>query len=842
MNAEFTTIIGQLSISDGKWRSDAPNQVAVREPKAADAPGAGKGDLFIITEIQGDGDNLEEMEAKLAQAIRDSYYLARGSITASLRRAIQAGSDLLYNRNKKVAVEERVVGGVAAMAVSNEDVFVAQIGPTAFFAILGDHIRRYPQRSVWLDEALGPEPEDAVSGLGLNRVVEPGVHHLRVVAEDVLILADSRLAGQLPLKEVVRAVNTGDIKATVKNLGDVAQTRTGSALVLEVIQKTETAPASASARIAPPPQLGKLWAKARLGKKTEPEPEAETEPETVVAGAKAPKNTAVFASTAAVMQRPLSWLGNFTGRAKAPEPAQPEIPELRPAPKIDTERWFGPEKPAYPPEPEDDARHAAYQTDDDDWPAESRQKPGLLNRVGALFLALVAAIGGGLRHVLGMFGGSNNDDQPRQAGTQARASAAGFSWKTLRTIAIFIPLVVAIIVGISYIQKGRLREAEYQDYFTSAKNKVEQTQSVDPQSARALMSEAETLLVQAEKIKPSQPEISELRQQMAGQVDKVGNVYRLDYFPQLRRYTDPGTQTANIVVQGVELYVLDNGNGRVYHHRLNAAGDALLPDTETVLMTAKGQQVDNITVGDMLGMAWMPIGGSRQTSDLVILNSAGMLEYDPSWGITTAKLAGVETLKKPTAVASYFGNFYVLDAQANSLLRYLPTADGYNSTPQSYFTAAQPVNLANAVDVAIDGAVYILFKDGQIKKYLSGQQAEFNLTGLDVPLSKPVAIFTLPDEQVQHLYIADAGNQRIVQLTKDGKFVRQFKPQIGEPVTFANLQDVYVDEIGGRLFVLDSNNLYLGKIPAASAAQPKTAQPGAPPAAPSAPAAQQPAN
>jgi hypothetical protein len=50
-------------------------------------------------------------------------------------------------------------------------------------------------------------------------------------------------------------------------------------------------------------------------------------------------------------------------------------------------------------------------------------------------------------------------------------------------------------------------------------------------------------------------------------------------------------------------------------------------------------------------------------------------------------------------------------------------------------------------------------------------------------------------------------------LEKDGAFVQQFKPRPGEAISFSNLQDIYVDEISGRLFVLDSNNLYLGKIP-----------------------------
>ena len=107
----------------------------------------------------------------------------------------------------------------------------------------------------------------------------------------------------------------------------------------------------------------------------------------------------------------------------------------------------------------------------------------------------------------------------------------------------------------------------------------------------------------------------------------------------------------------------------------------------------------------------------------------------------------------------------------------------------------------------------MLFQDGRIQKYLSGQPTDFKLAGLDKPFNNPTAIFTAPNEEVQYIYIADAGNQRIVQLNKDGTFVRQFKPRAGENVSFANLQDIYVDEIGGRLYILDSNNLYVGNIP-----------------------------
>jgi hypothetical protein len=55
-----------------------PNQ-AVREPKSVGVPGAG--DFFALVEVRGA--NLEKAEQKLAELIRDSYYLGRGSITSA---------------------------------------------------------------------------------------------------------------------------------------------------------------------------------------------------------------------------------------------------------------------------------------------------------------------------------------------------------------------------------------------------------------------------------------------------------------------------------------------------------------------------------------------------------------------------------------------------------------------------------------------------------------------------------------------------------------------------------------------------------------------------------------
>lgn len=834
MTAEIKTVVGHLYLVNGAWRSEAPNQVAVREPQAANVPGAGKGDLFILTEVRGPVSKPDLLEQQLAQTIRDAYYLARGSVTTSLRRALQAANEQLYQHNRKADPGKKIIAGAAVLVVQDEEAFFAQVGPAAVFAVLSDLMRRYPAQSAWLDR----KPVTKESALGSESLVEPNLHHLYLTPGDMLILSDSRLAGQISLDNVVKSVNINSLKATLKNLGEAVQLVDCSALILATTE-ADGSPLAALKKTTPS-KLAKFLNREPNPKpgpglkvKSSPILDAVAEPEPALAG------VTDQAAGPVPAKLPL-WAGRFT---KPHPPQKPAGDEARPHQQAVTvteadepvpsqfDYSFRPNEPLKE-EPQARARVMHSVAHDPDFQARSqRGRPptgsfsaGTLVRwIGAGLLLLLAMLGNGLKTIFGLVLPNSGNHAPRQAGTHAyyQHQTSPVPGKLMRNIVIAIPVIVGLIVAVSYIQKGRILEAEYQAFLTNAQSKFQQAQgaAADPAAALGLMAEAEAALVEAETMKGPQPEITQLRQQMAEAADQIGKVERLFYLPQLRQYPDAGTNLKRVVVQGVEIFVLDAGADRIFYHKLDDLGETLLPDDGSTIIAAKQQAIENITVGDLLGMTWMPVGGNRQTSDLIILNSTGLLEYNPNWGITTSTLAGSELLTLPAAVSSYFGNFYILDPQANRLLRYLPTADGYNATPESYFPEDQAVDLTNAVDLAIDGAIYILFADGRISKYEAGQPVEFSLTGLDRPLNNPVAIFTAPDEEVQYLYVADAGQQRIVQLEKNGRFVRQFKPSADQGTTFSNLQDVFVDEIGGRMYILDSNNLYMTTLPEETAGE-----------------------
>ena len=70
--------------------------------------------------------------------------------------------------------------------------------------------------------------------------------------------------------------------------------------------------------------------------------------------------------------------------------------------------------------------------------------------------------------------------------------------------------------------------------------------------------------------------------------------------------------------------------------------------------------------------------------------------------------------------------------KASGVLKFVPSEDTYSKT--DYFTSDTP-DLKNSVSMTIDGSVYILFKDGGIKKYTRGKEDTFELTGLSKQLS-----------------------------------------------------------------------------------------------------------
>lgn len=560
----------------------------------------------------------------------------------------------------------------------------------------------------------------------------------------------------------------------------------------------------------------------------------------ILTGVELARRASVAAVGAAVIQQPvdvaLGGLAKLGGEARfsalligidavavAPQPAKAKGPEVKPPARdvdwADEPEYEEPEVISRPqrkaaaergPSPKSESPLAKF------W--RSIDLPRLLGSLGKALAALLALLWSSLSTLWWNILPGDRGKQPpsrRPAKAEGKGEAAPGSnrRKILLGVAITIPLLILLVVGVTYLQKGQAREQQFNDLVQKARTNYQQaTSSGDESAAISLLKEALELLDKAEEIKPGESETALLRREIEDRSDKVNKVHRLVWFAELHTYGDEGTALGRVLLSGVDVYVLDRGLGRIYHHQLNEAGDGLRPDEGNPAVVTQGQEIEGKAISRLIDMTWVQAGGGRQTSDLLALaEGPALLEYNPTWGITPLPIGGTESWKTPLRTGSYFGNFYVLDPGAGQIFRYLPTSTGYGDSPQGYLPEPNPLPPDAVVDMAIDGHIYLLFADGTIRKFLGGEPVSFEIGGLSEPLKKPVAIYTAPDEQGRYIYIADAGAERIVQIDKDGQLVQQFKSSNGKQ--FADLRGLYVDEIGGKLYFTGGNRLYLTSLP-----------------------------
>ena len=104
--------------------------------------------------------------------------------------------------------------------------------------------------------------------------------------------------------------------------------------------------------------------------------------------------------------------------------------------------------------------------------------------------------------------------------------------------------------------------------------------------------------------------------------------------------------------------------------------------------------------------------------------------------------------------------------------------------------------------MAIDGYVFVLNKDGQILKYMKGQERIFNQDTIDPPIENATKLALAED--LDYLYILEPQNKRIVVMGKTGAFLMQYaiESDIGD------IKDFAVDHQNKKIYFLAGHSIY----------------------------------
>lgn len=317
-------------------------------------------------------------------------------------------------------------------------------------------------------------------------------------------------------------------------------------------------------------------------------------------------------------------------------------------------------------------------------------------------------------------------------------------------------------------------------------NEAESLVELNPLRARSLLAEARNLIEQeleGEKVNDlSEQQTDKLERKLEEVrllITKVSGEYKLEersVFLNLSLVRDNTRGTAAALYENT-LVVLDKA-------------EAVL-----VKVNTNNRQSDIVGGGSLLnGSEFAAVAVNRgfvfSDSGVIEVSLAGktsavVIEKDAEWG----QIAAMET---------FAGNLYLLDKGQSEIFRYQGGEGGFGARRRWLGEGVFP-DLSSAVDMAIDGDVWVLTSDS-ILKFRRGASERFSISGLEKKLNNPKGIFT--DADSEGVYVLDQGNQRAVVFDKNGEYKAQY---IWEGM--GSVSDLVVEEDKGRMLLLSGSDI-----------------------------------
>jgi hypothetical protein len=404
--------------------------------------------------------------------------------------------------------------------------------------------------------------------------------------------------------------------------------------------------------------------------------------------------------------------------------------------------------------------------------------------------------------------------QPREGGKQAIPTNVAIS------LAVLIPVVIVIVV-LGLVLSG-YDKSEFETYLERAQTAHQEALRLsggncENQALRPMWVEVQRLSELAAKYRPNDPNVLVISADAQNYLDCYDDVVRRDLVL-LHEFPAGSDLVGPIVHDGVDMYTLDRKTGAIYHDTLNETGNGLTSRDDTPIVQ-RGQVIGQDTVGDLFDIDWLRSGGTVHDNVLLALDRRGVLvAYSPTFFATAQQLVIEGRWQNPIAMAVFRSNLYVLDVGANQIWRYVPPAGErrYSAAPEEYFNGDELPDLTGAVDFGIsdEGAVYVLFGDGTVRRYRRNIQGFVEEQPFEYRQRPPgaitsgVALFVDNDPASLQLYILDTANATIYETLLAGTYQKGYRPR-NLPNDFSDLKGFYADAVmRNNMYVIVGNRVY----------------------------------
>lgn len=319
-----------------------------------------------------------------------------------------------------------------------------------------------------------------------------------------------------------------------------------------------------------------------------------------------------------------------------------------------------------------------------------------------------------------------------------------------------------------------------------------------------------------EVIRPdhTDPTLNLIRLEAQDVIDRLNDISRRE--ASLLHTFPSGSNIKSMLLQGLNVYALDDARDVVYRLQLTQDGLEAAGLAQPITQMRAGAQIDGFVLGELVDLDF-----DAQNDNLIVLDENGILvSCRPTFinQCDAQRLLGSENWINPIKIESWQNNFYLLDAGQEQLWRYVPSGNSYSSSPEEYFQAAIRPNLSSAVDFSIStsigagqgGTVYILYADGAMTSHFDGDARPFAFSGFregQALSSVGADSFFLSDNPVnQAFYITSPRSRTIYETTLAGTHIATYR--IVDESKFERLNDVAADVGQNILYAVSGNSLF----------------------------------
>ena len=818
------------------------DQILIAEAPGLFAPEARKGDLYIIVEASQTVLRSQDLCQLAMRTIQKAFYGDPSfSVTSSLRKAIVAANQALYQHNFSTAQQKRGTLGIICAVLKDNDLYLARVAPGRAFILSENALRPIP--ALHMGEQM-ISPQIAAQSLGASLTIEPEFYRAVMRPGDAVLLCTSTLAALLDQESIRRLLLGGDAESLSALLDEVCRAEgidEGQALTLTIhaplSQAAQTAPLSRSGvsergalamrsvseKISratgelslllrgSKEQTRRRHAAARLDRNDAEQQQLKTLPD-----------EPVYTSDPAPRPRPLSIGESLEERLKRQVDSRPsgavkastsdiERGQLPPSALLGETVYHIAAEPRKAIDLGDPTPGHPISYYNKPITGEAPIKETMADRMRSPF----AQLG---RHLNRQTHKRRMRRPPpqverqvrRQSGLSYRREGPPFPW-------IWLLLLVSLVTVLFLYGMNLSRENQVQQTTTNldlAEQAVAQiNQAPDEATAYQLLQAASEAIdnVKATEAVTATVESRQRFETIQREYDRIRNsLQRVSFFAnvsEVAQHPIPGALFDKVVVppppSGItntqsfgSIYLFDANAGILY--RQSKSGGPV----ESILRAQ--DRFGPLPVGKILGVEWR-----FDTITAVTHNEEGgpYNYYFQSGNIWQySLLAGSEEWGRPSErfrIANYEGNLYVWGATPSNILRYL--SGSYGVYPIPWIQNEGGKSFENALDIAVDGKIYLLQPDGHVLVFSAneagdrGFEREIVPQGINPPVTTVARFAVTGPPESGFIFLVDGYNSRIVQLDKiTGEFIQQIKLASDAGISLDHLTNIFVDSSSSR--------------------------------------------